>query len=209
MASVVVDIGASNVEDMMGQMQRYRGSHEDFDGFVVPAVPRLKQQMDTIATLVELNRIGVPAARLKLVFNMIEDGDKVAQAFDPLLTFLKQHPIARANPKCCLGANEIYARIKRYQDRSGHLGERSDGYLTEATASSREAQLRAMQEGALEMFKKEVDPVVRRVSAKLQQLALLAQPRKNLWMPWLTHGSAFVTGAALTRVVVVVAIWVR
>ena len=111
-ARVVVDIGASNVEDLMGQMQRYRGSHEDFDGFVVPRVPRLKQQMDTIATLVELNRIGVPASRLKLVFNMVEDGVTVAQAFDPLLTFLKQQPIAQANQRCCLGANEIYARLK-------------------------------------------------------------------------------------------------
>lgn len=80
-------------------------------------------------------------------------------------------------------------------------------HLTEATASSREAQLRAMQEGAREMFKKEVDPVVRQVSAQLQQLALLAQPRKNPWVPWLTHGAAFVTGAALTWLVV--AIWVR
>jgi len=34
------------------------------------------------------------------------------QAFDPLLSFLKQQPIARANPRCCLGANEIYARLK-------------------------------------------------------------------------------------------------
>jgi len=34
-SSVVVDIGASNVEELMGQMQRYRGSHEDFDEFVV------------------------------------------------------------------------------------------------------------------------------------------------------------------------------
>jgi hypothetical protein len=41
---VVIDIGASNVEDLMGQMQRYRGSHEDFDAFVVPTVPALKQQ---------------------------------------------------------------------------------------------------------------------------------------------------------------------
>lgn len=111
-ASVVVDIGASNVEDLLGQMQRYRGSHEDFDGFVVPTVPTLKQQMDTIATLVELSRIGVPAARLKLVFNMLDHGIPVAQAFDPLLTFLKQQPIAQANPRCCLGANEIYARLK-------------------------------------------------------------------------------------------------
>src|SRR6218665_739571 len=68
--SVVVDIGASNVEELMGQMQRYRGSHEDFDAFVVPTVPAIKQQQDTIATLIELSRLGVAASRLKLVFNM-------------------------------------------------------------------------------------------------------------------------------------------
>jgi hypothetical protein len=111
-ASVVVDIGASNVEELMGQMQRYRGSHEDFDAFVVPTVPALKQQMDTIATVIELSRLGVPASRLKVVFNMVESGITVAQAFDPLLAFLKQQPIAGANPRCCLGANEVYARLK-------------------------------------------------------------------------------------------------
>ena len=98
-SSVVVDIGASNVEELMGQMQRYRGSHEDFDAFVVPTVPALKQQQDTIATLIELSRLGVPTSRLKVVFNMVESGITVAQAFDPLLAFLKQQPIARANPR--------------------------------------------------------------------------------------------------------------
>jgi hypothetical protein len=111
-ASVVVDIGASNVEELMGQMQRYRGSHEDFDAFVVPTVPALKQQQDTIATLIELSRLGVPTSRLKVVFNMVESGITVAQAFDPLLAFLKQQPIAQVNPNCKLGANEIYGRIK-------------------------------------------------------------------------------------------------
>src|SRR6185369_2107537 len=66
--NVVVDIGASNVEDLLGLMQRYRGSHEDLDCFVVPTVPALKQQQDTIATLAELAQLGVPASRLKLVF---------------------------------------------------------------------------------------------------------------------------------------------
>jgi hypothetical protein len=79
---------------------------------VVPTVPTLKQQQDTIATLIELSRIGVPASRLKLVFNMVEAGVKVDQAFDPLLAFLKQQPITRANLYCKLGANEIYGRIK-------------------------------------------------------------------------------------------------
>ena len=73
--SAVVDIGASNVEELLGLMQRYRGSHEDFDGFVVPTVPPLKQQQDTIATLVELARLGMRPSRVKLVFNMVEYGE--------------------------------------------------------------------------------------------------------------------------------------
>ena len=110
--NAVVDIGASNVEELLDLMLKYRGSQEDFDVFVVPSVPALKQQQDTIVTVIELNRLGVSASRLKLVFNMVDAGVTVAQVFDPLLAFLKQKPIARVNLNCKLGANEIYGRIK-------------------------------------------------------------------------------------------------
>src|SRR5476649_1402114 len=50
MDDAVVDIGASNVEDLINQMKQYRGSHEDFDYFVVPTVSKHKQQRDTIST---------------------------------------------------------------------------------------------------------------------------------------------------------------
>jgi len=110
--SAVVDIGASNVEDLLGLMHRYCGSHEDFDCFVVPTVPALKQQQDTIATLAELAELGVPPSRLKLVFNMVEDNVDVTQAFDTLLAFIAEQPIAQANTGCRLGANEIYERVK-------------------------------------------------------------------------------------------------
>jgi hypothetical protein len=110
--SVVVDIGASNVEDLLSLMRRYRGSHEDFDFFVVPTVSALKQQQDTIATLAELAQLGVQASRLKLVFNMVEDGVDVAQAFDTLLAFIAEKPIAQADMGCWLGTNEIYERVK-------------------------------------------------------------------------------------------------
>jgi hypothetical protein len=109
--SAVVDIGASNVEELLCLMRRYRGSQEDFDAFVVPTVPALKQQQDTIATLVDLSQLGVPASSLKLVFNMVEDDAEVAQSFSPLLAFLDQHPIALANPACRLGLNDIYRRV--------------------------------------------------------------------------------------------------
>jgi hypothetical protein len=110
--NVVVDIGASNVEDLLGLMHRYRDSQEDFDCFVVPTVPALKQQQDTIATLVELAELGVTPSRLKLVFNMLEDDLDVSHSFKYLLTFVGQQPIASADPACRLSKNEIYARVK-------------------------------------------------------------------------------------------------
>jgi hypothetical protein len=110
--NAVVDIGASNVEELLALMRKYRGSHEDLDCFVVPTVTALKQQQDTIATLAELELLGVPASRLKLVFNMVDDGVEVAQAFDTLLAFIAEQPIAEANTACRLGVNEVYERIK-------------------------------------------------------------------------------------------------
>jgi len=111
--NAVIDIGASNVEDLLNLMQLYRRSHDDFDCFIVPTVPPLKQQQDTIATLVELSQLGVAPTRLKVVFNMVEMGTSVAQAFYLLLAFLAEQPIATADTACRLGQNEIYARLRR------------------------------------------------------------------------------------------------
>ena len=111
--NAVVDIGASNVEELLGLMQRYRGSHEDFDGFVVPTVPALKQQQDTIATLVELERLGVPAAKIRLVFNMLDNSLDVEPYYDLVLAFHAARPIATVNLACRLGTNEIYGRVRQ------------------------------------------------------------------------------------------------
>jgi hypothetical protein len=64
--NVVVDIGASNVEELLKLMRRYQDSQEDFDGYVVPTAPDRKQQQDTAATLAELARIGVAPERLRV-----------------------------------------------------------------------------------------------------------------------------------------------
>ena len=113
--SAVVDIGASNVEDLLSLMRKFQGSHEDFDFFVVPTVPARKQQQDTIATLAELSRLGVAPSRVKLVFNMVEDGTEIAQAFDLLLAFIDQSPVAQVDTRCQLSTNDIYGRLKVMQ----------------------------------------------------------------------------------------------
>ncbi|ABM94632.1 StbB family protein [Methylibium petroleiphilum] len=126
--SAIVDIGASNVDQLLFLMQSYRGSHEDFDCFVVPTVPPLKQQQDTIATLIDLSRLGVPPSRLKILFNMTEPGRPVEQTFYLLLAYLAQHPIAVPNTACSLGANEIYGRIRGIKSDLGTLARDTTDY---------------------------------------------------------------------------------
>jgi hypothetical protein len=51
---------------------------------VIPTVPALKQQQDTIATLAELALIGIPASKLRIVFNQVEDDADLRQTFEPV-----------------------------------------------------------------------------------------------------------------------------
>jgi len=110
---VVVDIGASNVEEMLALMRRYDGSHEDFDYFILPTVPVPKQQQDTIATIVALTRIGVPFGKLRLVFNMVDQEMDFEREFESVLAFAKGLSQDLASPDCRLGTNEIYGFVNR------------------------------------------------------------------------------------------------
>jgi cellulose biosynthesis protein BcsQ len=113
--NVIVDIGASNLDELLSLMRKFRGSHKDFDYFVIPTVPALKQQQDTIATLAELARIGIPASKLRIVFNQVEDDTDLRRKFEPLLSFVRAHSFAHTSTQCRLGANEVYERVKGSQ----------------------------------------------------------------------------------------------
>ncbi|WP_235537986.1 StbB family protein [Pelomonas sp. Root1217] len=144
--NVIVDIGASNVEELLSSMKRYRGSHGDFDHFIVPTVAALKQQQDTIATLVELAQLGVPACKVRVLFNMVEDGEDLAQVFDAILSFLVAHPVAQADPACRIGANEIYGRIRRTGvELSALLADETDYKALIAAAKGQAEKIRLAQ----------------------------------------------------------------
>lgn len=110
--NAVVDVGASNSEDFMALMQQYCGSHEEFDLFVVPTVPALKQQQDTITTIIELNRIGVPAERIRLLFNQTSMEDELLKVFSSIYTYHHSDRSFILNTNVRLLSNELYARIK-------------------------------------------------------------------------------------------------
>ena len=112
MDNVVVDIGASNVEELLKLMRRYQDSQQDFDGYVVPTVPARKQQQDTAATLGELARIGVPPERLRVVFNQVDEDDPFDSTFATLLAYCDSTGIARPNAATVISFNEVYSLVR-------------------------------------------------------------------------------------------------
>ena len=110
--AAVIDVGSSNVEEFVAQMKTYRGSHEDFDFFVVPTVPKTKQLRDTISTIEALAEIGVPAKKIRLVFNMVEHGDNPAQIFSSLLDYHSKEKTFTIKEEAVIHANDIFGKIQ-------------------------------------------------------------------------------------------------
>lgn len=110
--AAVIDIGASNVEDFIKLMQQYRGSHEDFDFFVVPVVKEGKQVRDTIATIQALRKMGVPAKKIRVVFNKLESDDTVEEAFYPMFAFHEEEKSFVLKPAAAIQFSELYQRLR-------------------------------------------------------------------------------------------------
>lgn len=108
----VVDIGASNVEDFVNLMKQYRGSHEDFDFYVVPTVPAAKQQRDTISTIEALAKIGVPAKKIRLVFNLVELDDMPERVFSGLFDYHASAKNFTLKPDAVIHVNDIFGKLK-------------------------------------------------------------------------------------------------
>lgn len=109
---VVVDVGASNVEEFMGQMRQYQGSHEDFDFYVVPTVPAVKQQRDTLSTIDALSEMGVPAKKIRLLFNLVEPDDVVSRTFSGLFDYHAAEKSFTLRDDAVMHANDIYAKLQ-------------------------------------------------------------------------------------------------
>lgn len=110
--NAVIDIGASNVEDFLGRMKQYRGSHEDIDFFVVPTVPARKQQRDTIGTISELTEMGIPAEKILLVMNQVEPEDEVTDVFEGIFAFHKAQQSFMLRPNAVIRVNDLYAKLR-------------------------------------------------------------------------------------------------
>ena len=80
----IIDVGASNVEDFMKMMQQFDGSHEEIDLFIVPTLKEKKVQADTVNTVRALRTLGIPAKKIRIVFNKLDVDENPSDEFPSL-----------------------------------------------------------------------------------------------------------------------------
>jgi hypothetical protein len=117
----VIDVGASNVEDFVNLMGQYRGSHEDFDYYVVPTVSKNKQQSDTISTIEALAELGIPAKKIRLVFNMVELDETPERLFSGLIGYHSKNKNFTLKPDAVIHMNDIYGKLKSSEQSIGDI----------------------------------------------------------------------------------------
>jgi MinD-like ATPase involved in chromosome partitioning or flagellar assembly len=108
----IVDVGSSNVEQFLSLMRKYEGSHDDFDLYLVPVVPALKQQRDTAQCILELARMGVPAQKIMLVFNLIEQAEDFKSAFESIIHFAEVSHSCRVDMQAVIWKTDLFALIR-------------------------------------------------------------------------------------------------
>ncbi len=109
--SAVVDVGSSNVEEYLMGMKDFRGSHGDYDAFIVPATPPNKQQRDTVTTISALAEMGVEPERIRIILNWVEHGDEPRQVFSSLIAWTEEQKLC-AVPRAVIGYNELFSLLR-------------------------------------------------------------------------------------------------
>ncbi|MGF1803719.1 StbB [Aliivibrio sifiae] len=107
---VIVDIGASNVEEFMKKMKFFSDSQYDFDYFIVPTINKPKQLTDTLSTIDELHDLDIEPQHIKVVFNMVDIDDNISRLFSNLIN--SHGDIAECNSKAIIYENELFTRLK-------------------------------------------------------------------------------------------------
>ena len=103
---LIVDVGASNIEDFLEGMSRLDDSHVEFDFFIVPVTNGTKEQRETISMISTLATLGVPPEKILLLFNRVDSS--VEEEFHILLNYVGKNNNATVNTQAAIYENELF-----------------------------------------------------------------------------------------------------
>ena len=89
--NIVVDVPYWQTPELIQAFRTYVGSQEDFDVFVIPTTAESAVTVQkTVVTIAALKSIGVPATKIRPVFNCIERATNMSRAFSSLYQYWKE-----------------------------------------------------------------------------------------------------------------------
>ena len=78
----------------------------------MPTVPATKQQRDTISTVEALANLGVPAKKIRLLFNMVDLEESPERIFSGLFEYQRESKSFTLKPEAVIHVNDIYGKLK-------------------------------------------------------------------------------------------------
>jgi hypothetical protein len=145
--AAIVDVGSSNIEDFLKSMQKFEGSQEEFDFFVVPVVRDIKQQTDTINTIDALRGAGVAPHKIRVVINNVDTDDNLEHDFAAVIAHCETGA-AILSTGAAIYSNEVFAGLKTLKMTIGDLSADPTDYRQKL----REATNPAEQSAAIDMI---------------------------------------------------------
>lgn len=111
---LIVTVASSSYTVFLRKMSQYRGSHGDYDYFIVPVTPDDKSIYETQITLRQLLAMGVEKQRIRLLLNKTGFGhDSLQQlVFADLIEFARLNKIKIVD--ATLDFNEVYSLVRKY-----------------------------------------------------------------------------------------------
>lgn len=112
--NLVVDIPYWQTCWLFNAFRDYEGLHKEWDYFVIPTTAEsdLTARL-TIATLSKLSEIGVPANKIRLVFNAVDRRTDLSQAFSALYRYWNKETNFELNDAAVIHYSPVFPRIFR------------------------------------------------------------------------------------------------
>lgn len=148
---VIVDVGSSNIVQFVEGLVKYRSAAKEFDMFIVPTVPVVKQQTDTIATIKLLCDLGIDSKKIRVVFNQYSGGDTVDRTYAHVMGYAQTDGKDMASwfPAPVINANSIFELKNGMCQSIQELAEDTTDFRAEGAkaraARDKGAQLRAAE----------------------------------------------------------------
>lgn len=108
----IIDVGASNVEAFMQNLESFEQAHEEFDYFVIPVTSGTKEQKETVIMIDSLLALGVPGEKIRILFNRVQRDVK-----SEFMIVCGYHELQRSfwmDPECAVYESELFDAVSMH-----------------------------------------------------------------------------------------------